>query len=289
MDNHDKQREDKDHALKDYLIVSPGYAQNSAGIRALHYLCHFLNEEGLARASMSTALVNPGLNTPIFDRTSFKDEQTIVIYPEVVSGNPVGSSRVVRYVMNKPGYLGGGDTTYPDTDFVWVYSATFLPWAREATKQEIIPALHIPTIDPELFKDDGRERKGIVFYRGRKRGDISVPDWLEGATEITGVIPPSRQAVADLLKGAELFVSFVMSALGGEASLCGTPALMLDKPTLDLSGAEWGLNGIAYSREEVETARATAPLAHKDYLDYVSKFPMILQSFVELTQERFAQ
>lgn len=273
--------------MKEYLIVSPGYSHNSAGIRSLHYLCHFLNEEGLAKASMSTSLVNPGLNTPVFDKSSFKDDEVIVIYPEVVSGNPAESSHVVRYVMNKPGYLGGGDTAYPESEFVWIYSKVFMPWVREATKQENIPALYIPTIDPVLFCDDGRERSGTVFYRGRQRGEIPIPDWLTGATEITGVFPPSRQGVADLLKGAESFVSFVITTLCDEARVCGTPVRLIDPPDLDWDNFEWGLSGIFF--EDGEGFTDYEGDAHRDYLNYVDKFPMILQSFVELTQERFSQ
>ncbi len=45
-----------------YYIYAPDYRQSSAGIRALHYLCHFLNECG-HEAYISARLTRSGLRT----------------------------------------------------------------------------------------------------------------------------------------------------------------------------------------------------------------------------------
>ena len=115
-----------------YVIVAPSFDENSGGVIALRYLCHMLNESGvnaslvemppadspsrlraLAR-SLKHAVkslikerygVHPALNTPVNHLPI--DSRTIVVYPEVLGGNPLGATNVVRWFLDKPGHITG--------------------------------------------------------------------------------------------------------------------------------------------------------------------------------------
>ena len=50
----------------------------------------------------------------------------IVVYPEVVCGNPLGAKRVVRWLLNEPGVIGG-DGVFEEQDLILAYSKNFVP------------------------------------------------------------------------------------------------------------------------------------------------------------------
>ncbi|MEI7705657.1 MAG: hypothetical protein WCK73_13785 [Deltaproteobacteria bacterium] len=70
----------------------------------------------------------PGYRGPLRD--------AVVIYPEIVSGNPLRARKVVRWVLNSPGLLGG-DAFYADSEMVFAYDPQKLPAINEAVHQRI--------------------------------------------------------------------------------------------------------------------------------------------------------
>src|SRR3954469_3045856 len=102
-----------------FLVWAPPYTHRSSGVRALYRLCHHLNNGGYPSAIMSERVANdlPDWSTP-FHFGPVGD--SIVIYPEIVSGNPLQARKVVRWALNNPGLLGG-DSSYPDEEMVFVY------------------------------------------------------------------------------------------------------------------------------------------------------------------------
>ena len=107
-----------------FLIAAPDFTHRSAGVRALYRLCHHLNASGYPAAMVPM----PGheLRTRCEWRAPRHDGpigDAIVVYPEVVSGNPFGAQKVVRWALNNPGLLGG-DTSYAGLvwreDLLWI-------------------------------------------------------------------------------------------------------------------------------------------------------------------------
>lgn len=87
-----------------YVIYAPPLT-SSAGIRALYRLSVELEKRGLSAPILCYKKTDGYHCINAF--TKEMQENDIVIYPEVVRGNPLGFFRVVRYVLYYPGKLGG--------------------------------------------------------------------------------------------------------------------------------------------------------------------------------------
>ena len=228
-----------------YLIWSYAYSHASAGPKALHRLCHELNDEGL-EAYVGWPEVNPEWNTPYHAAPLAGD--WCAVYPEIVSGNPWNAPHVARWVLNVPGLLRGGDKEYDPSEMVFSWSSTFL---------DGVPLLFLPAIELDIYTDRGEPREGMLYYVGKGlQGDVV------GAQPITRAMREDRYALADALNHATLLKSFdPVSAMNYIALLCGCPVLIV--PT----GERWEPAGF---RER--------------YLAECAVFPAQLAEFIRITQ-----
>src|SRR6185295_8456760 len=93
-----------------FVIYCPPYTEKSSGVRALHRLCHLLNTAGYRAVVHTRTLgphsVNKKWQTPLWSEGSTA-ESTVVIYPEIIVGNPLQAKRIVRWTLNYPGVFAG--------------------------------------------------------------------------------------------------------------------------------------------------------------------------------------
>ncbi len=203
-----------------YVIWTPDYRNNSNGIKVLHKLCHLLNEKGekaeIYIPSQFPQTVNPQWNTPIYKK-NYAGIDDIVIYPDITVGNPLGAVKKVRYLLNKPGVMGG--PTVFDNELIFTFHKEYYD----------APILYIPTIEPELFNNDTPvERKRNCFYIGKGKDVPKIN--TEGMTEITSEWPSTRKELADLLRKSETFYTYDFNtALILEAKLCGCRVEIIPK------------------------------------------------------------
>ena len=163
-------------------------------------------------------LLSPRLTQDAVDLHFSQQKTPVVIYPEVVIGNPLAAPCIVRYVLNFPGLLGGS-VTYSDSELVYAFSKQL---ATQCGDPEQV--LHMPVIDTTIFKQNGSlKRKGICFYaskfqnvHGQKPFDLP-----SGAIEITRDKQNSQtpQEIAKLFNSSEAFYCYENSALATEAVL----------------------------------------------------------------------
>ena len=165
-----------------WAFVISGFpsTHRNSGVRALYRLCHHLNVRGFP----TVVLADEG--EPLPDWNCFVTGalgdlgSSVVIYPEVVAGNPLGADRVVRWVLNTPGLLGG-DHRYDDSEVVFVYDLQKLPDVNRAVATPVGPERRLWTglVDPSvIYPDPGVTRdlvcsfthKGAHLARG-----ISLP------------------------------------------------------------------------------------------------------------------
>lgn len=244
---------------KGYIIWAPDYKTNSAGIRCLYQLCNDLNLQGYPSFIVGAFLPSPNnLNAPLIGWGSAKkliNQGFIAVYPEVVKGNPLGANRVARWVLNKPGLLGG-DLKYASNEKIFYYSNAY----RDAIQNEIVGQLLLPTLDEEIFYSDGRPpeaRSLSCFYIGKSKWKDGYFDRSE-TLEITRQFP-HRRDLGHLLRSAKVLYCFDNStALCYEALLCGCPVVIIPDGTQtkhDYENSELGMEGIAWGLEELSNAK----------------------------------
>lgn len=290
-----------------YYVVAPRYVRTSAGIKALHLLCHCLNRAGLEAhvaiypGAPEPDRTDPELLTPVLTAATAARHRAlglspILVYPETVAGNPLGGRTLVRYVLNFPGLLGG-DAAYPPGDMVYGYSRVLAEAAGAGPGR----VLFVPASDAAVFSPgppaDSPERRGACFWASKYRLVHGAPlrPETEGAAEITRDLPdsPTPREIAALFRRCEVFYAYENTALALEAALCLCPTVFLPNPWLTeaIAAKELGWDGFAWGTDpaEVARARATVHLARERYLATYSGFWDQLAVFARETQARAAE
>src|SRR5262245_15925260 len=123
-----------DRARPEFIIYAPAFDGTFGGVIVLHLLCHRLNTLGFSSAlwpwGKPTYRHIPREWTSIRSHVGYylkarwrgypggpfdcsaavhphQVKDAIIVYPEIVSGNPLGAPKVVRWFLHKPGYHTG--------------------------------------------------------------------------------------------------------------------------------------------------------------------------------------
>ncbi len=255
---------------KPYIIYAPPYSSLSAGIKALHMLNDALNADGYLSITLPMGVAE-SINV---------DPEAIVIYPEIVVGNPLNAKHVVRWLLYYAGrYRGNRD--FPDTDLCVGYTKLI---AKDFGTNAV---LFLPTVDETVFTPPpyGTIRKGSCFYAHKHRtfyGSTINPDMA--GTEITNP-GQSRDEIIRILQTSEVMFAYEDTAMIIEAVLCGCPVVCVPSPQWpECCGMEDFSAGIAWGMDEYNEAKRTLPDARKHYADLKEGFKVQLREFIERTQ-----
>lgn len=192
-----------------FLIWAPPYTTKSSGVRALYRLCHHLNEAGYPSAMVAERAERlPAWNLAFHKG---KAGRSIVVYPEIVPGNPLRAQKVVRWALNDPGLLGG-DKTYPDEEMVFVYDPQRLEAVSRAVSKPLGPrrVLWTGLIDPEVIYPDASVPKTIdcsFVYKGHTlRERFPLPEGV--VIEPLEARTPDMAALGDTLRRTRTLYSY---------------------------------------------------------------------------------
>lgn len=273
-----------------YYIYAPDYRETSSGICVMHYLCHALNIAGHEAYVALCDVKNPALRTPSLSEELIKCHQDlgrtpIVVYPEVVSGNPLSGPVVVRYILNREGFLTGNGLQAGRNDLFFHYAHDFRDESLNTNM------LTLPVIDSELFsppKEPVERTKSYLYLHRHLIRDVDFSS-LPADIEILSLSKPKTLAqLAEIFKTAAVLYSYEISATCTEAMLCGCPVIYLQGGHIDtLPFTEhFGDAGAAmhYEPGGLERARASLPQARQRWLDIEDTFWQQLDFFIELTQ-----
>lgn len=274
-----------------YYVYAPDYRRSSAGIRVMHMLCDALQRSG-HEAYITARVLNPDLITPrladeILASHRSQGLEPIIIYPEIIDGNPLKGGTVVRYLLNQPGFIEG-QGAYGEDDILFSYTKALLQPGMAEDR-----VLYLPGPDLSVFcppADPAKRVAGKVCYYQGRRGQARIdPSLLPAdAIEITAEFPGSWEALADIFQQCEFFYCGEASALAGEAALCGCLGVILPSEWTPLKIAlhENKSHGVAWGTEpaEIERARLTLPLLRESLLQHQRNFWPALDNFIQVTQ-----
>lgn len=274
-----------------YYIHAPAFRETSAGIVVLHTLCHLLNTQGYDAYIVGTDVLNPKFNTSVVTREVLAEHNRngltpIVVYPEIVSGNPLNASVCVRYILNRIGRITGKPLNEGKDDLFFYYSENFLGDARK----EDVDFLYLSILDTEIFKPDPSKTKDRTFvfqYRyPLEKIDFSL--FPAGTELISMANPVSLHELAAKLQTGRVLYSYEISAVCPEAMMCGCPVVFMhdgglkDVPDQFL----FGTNGAAMVSERNGLARAAATVGavYPAIAAQINVFWSQLPTFIEKTQ-----
>jgi hypothetical protein len=286
--------------MRPYLIVAPPYNTKSAGHAVLHKLCHELNSVGIVSklyiyddpyvgAPSDEGKTNPAWRTPYIgnpDELADMLSGGIAIYPEIISNNPLGARRVVKYLLNREDYFQAKDERR-SSDYVLAYSIIY---GKSNSR------LMVPTVDLAVFNTfnarKNTDRTLSVWYRGKGARFGPTPE-IPGATEITRDWPATQQELAQVLRETKFMYTWdSTTSLIQEAVMSGAIPILLrtDPWTLeDFYRHEFKAHGVALAPTPTEIYRAqqTSDAATATYRRYLCEWRRQLLEFVEDSQYYF--
>jgi hypothetical protein len=250
-----------------YVWAYP-YQPLSGGGRSLHLLVKHLNRCGYEAFILGTFTdfnSNP-LTLPCADSTSLKEHrhagrEPVIVYPEVVPGNPLQCECVVRYLLNRPGLFEPGiEETFEDSDLFLHYAPEHVP------KDRCSFDMFVPLVDHSIYSNGypSDRRNGFVAYIHRVNVDLgSLPAWVHPVAVVTMQNPQPPERLADLYRTSRAAIFWERSSAIFEALSCGCPAIIIPSEFLNentyqlrfrAAGMVWGWNEAALPRATEDTS-----------------------------------
>jgi hypothetical protein len=229
---------------KTFIICAPPYKGSSAGIVVLHELCDAIVSLGYCAHVILLDTSTPDLsfvlsNEPIHFETNLKYayvppdesgsewirevlEKGIVIYPEIVIGNPLNAKHVVRYFLNKDGAISGKKSEYQKSDFCLAFSKVFFE-NPQAILFRPIKSKFFNTVDALPFEN--RTIDLTYFGKGVKYASCFR---VKGSIQLDREWPKTKEELAVLLKNTRYLFSWDnVTSLNSDAFYCGAKVVLL--------------------------------------------------------------
>lgn len=274
-----------------FLIFAPSYRSDNGGGIVLHRLCSLLNELGykayltrffngapvysndfvvplskiMARAIWNLITpfkVHPGWCTPIIQSPKLPlGPEWIVIYPELVFGNPLKARCVVRWLLHRPGFHTGHTYYGPGeyhVDFNSFAEEFYFPGCKKASRPLNVLALPFDHYNLQNALPSN-QRVGTAYCLRKGKGKPLVHD-LRNSVLIDG---RSHAEVAAIFKRVKTFISYdTYTAYLSFAVLCGAESVVVPDAGVDKNS--WFPDpvdryGMAYGFDDMEWALETAP------------------------------
>jgi hypothetical protein len=218
-----------------FYVHSPDYTYMHSGVRCLFLLCHHLNRLGyeayITGKSAPSHLLTRHADLRLIAKNRRRGIDDIVVYPEIVGGNPLGGKKVVRYLLNKPGAFFDvkiGD--YGAQDYIIHFSDEF------RHEQLASHQLTIPLVDLTLFNriSEAQQRRGYLLYSMRHKPPLDkIPQWVSPYVVISQENPRDPATLARLYRQSKALVVWEPTAAISEAIHCGCPVMIIPRAGFD--------------------------------------------------------
>lgn len=267
-------------SLKKYIIYTPLYNDNIGGIIVLYKLCQSLRRLGvdamiwpmqkprfghgsvfvflkrltryIASRVRNMRRPGPGYFVPIAGYKDLKD--AIVVYPEIVNGNPLLASKIVRWFLHKPGFHTG-TVNYGSNELYFFYNEAFNDESINPVKDS---KLSILDLKREIYKITNSGKRSGTCYMIRKGRDRPLIHDLHDSIKVDGM---SHESLARIFNEREFFYCYDLYTLYSVyAAMCGCKSIVV--PMDGLSAQQWRPDerdryGIAYGLDDLDYAAKT--------------------------------
>ncbi|MCB0749939.1 MAG: WavQ [Ignavibacteriae bacterium] len=299
-----------------FIVYTSGYNENIGGIIVLHQLCHELNSMGesaylwqrdksllnrkklvrslyqMIKYYISKILFQNKFKTKkdwITPLASFRDlKGAIVIYPEIISDNPLRAKNVVRWFLNKPG-LFKNPINYGKNELYFYYSEAFNDEKINPNSENRLTL--VTTMDNIYKQTNFDERKGTCYLMRKGKGRKIVHD-LNNSILIDGM---SHLEIANIFNRVEKFISYDLYTLYSHyAALCGCTSIVV--PESNISEKLWREShgdkkyGIAYGfeNEQIAYAKNTKHNLWKEFEQLKSEQLEMIKSFINKCKNKYS-
>jgi len=273
--------------VKPYVIVAPNFAHVCGGIRALHRLCHKLNDRGFP-AYITGKESGPAyegftntrhVNSLSKEEVSYIQNNGIVIYPEIVGGNPLYFNNVVHWWLTPIQHLDEHALDFSFVDYSYL--------KLRAPNNLCVLYFESYFRPPET---ENRFQSCYWVHKGARLPRIPETQ-VPSCREITGSFPAVRQDTAKLLQTSSILYSYDdLSSLCVEARLCGCPVKVVDYTFLNeqtMNEEPYSLYGLAKPGEAVDLdkLRSELPLFLENYKRKAEHDEWEFEKFIDMTQD----
>lgn len=270
--------------MRKFIIFAPSYDEKIGGSMVLHQLAALLDESGhdvrlwpiekpmtsgwgvwrtilwhvreLARRVIFASDFKraPGSRVQMARRVDI--EGAVVVYPEVVYGNPLRATKVVRWLLHKPGFLTG-KIGFTASELHFYYQKAFdvrFEGAHSGGELALIK------IFSDIYKNENKGvRKGRAYILKKGADRAAGLDLSDGIV----IDRLSHQEIAKIFNQVEYCISYdPHTYYSVYAAMCGCKSVIV--PTEGVSKEQWQpveelRYGLAYGENDVEHAVRTLP------------------------------
>lgn len=294
-----------------FIIYAPRYRSASGGAIVTHKLCDTLNSLGY-RASLwplwkprsaaprstheswrtltylGSRMVrgsyrrNPGYNTPLAKTADI--DKSIVVYPEIVSGNPLRAPRYVRWLLHEPGFHEG-TFSHAVGDLYFCYQEAF---NKNCTDMIYGGPLTIADTFLDIYRDvnpDTREKVCHMVRKGAHREDL--PD-LSDQWVVDGYSHHDLARAFNQCKICYFYDPY--TAYAAYAAACGCVPVIVPLPGVSRQSwvpEESGRYGLAYGESDILHAVETRSLMLDQLRSVAQRNVESAQRFALVVKEHF--
>ena len=262
-----------------YIVSTPDYRSDSAGIRVIFKLCTMLKENGY-EVYVNAKKTIKGVPTIWGNENKLRQmiiDGAIAVYSEITKKNYLWSKNPVGWLLLY------GSFDFERDGLIFAYDKIYNSGECET----------LTIVDTEDFfiNDKEYDRKYNAVYLGKGLYDErmnNIPDKVI-ISRWPKAIPNTRQKVADLLKRCKALYTYdAKTALAAEARLCGCPVMILENGINTLEsckGSYAPVLGMTNKEIEIEKVKEECAEFSKIWWGQKDKNESEVIKFIKLTQE----
>ncbi len=196
---------------------------------AICHPCTTFKELNRIRLERRHSKLNPEFNTRFISFREAKnipnENNNIIIYPEIVTGNPLSAHHVVRFLLHNPGFHTG-NLEFGENELLVRYSNSFardyIPNKGSVMTQNFLTIKTYPSCYNMPHTVGKRQELAYIVRKGKRKNMVHPNN---GAILIDG---KTHEETAEIFKSAEYLVSYdPVTAYTDFALLCGCKVIIV--------------------------------------------------------------